>query len=190
MGEGFIKRKLLAQMGVAFEPDILGRILFRGLRGKAQTSDFPVGLGQVRILLGEKFPQVLSAVVTGAVPEHDEFLVRVERLAPLEIRHRIHALASGGFGHMPFVGLQIERPILGLPLPFIGHRHRNRGIAVPPRPPTHIPPHYVTFVLQQHHHRASLNLGPLRCQVFLSLPAAPAPAPRCASGCFSPCGDN
>ena len=49
LGKGFIQRKLLAQMRLAFEPHVLGRILLRGIGSKAHTGDFPVGLGQVGI---------------------------------------------------------------------------------------------------------------------------------------------
>ena len=58
LGKGFIQRKLLAQVGFAFEPHVLGRVLLRGIGSKAYTSDFPVGLGQVCIRIGREISGV------------------------------------------------------------------------------------------------------------------------------------
>ena len=71
LGEGFIQCKLRTQMGFTFEPHILSRILFWSIGSKAQAGDFPVGLGQVGILLREKLLQFLPAVVAGSIPEKE-----------------------------------------------------------------------------------------------------------------------
>src|SRR6185295_17861983 len=71
LGEGFIQRKLLAQMRLAFEPHVLGRILVRGIWSEAHTGDFPVSLGQAAIRLRKKLLKVFPAVIARSVPEKD-----------------------------------------------------------------------------------------------------------------------
>src|SRR5215208_1752331 len=94
LGKGFVQRKLLAQMRLALEPHVLRRILLRGIGSKAQTGDFPVGLGQAGVRLREKLPEFFPSMIAGSVPEKDELLGRIEGLTPLEIRHRVDSIAS------------------------------------------------------------------------------------------------
>jgi hypothetical protein len=100
LGKGFIQCKLLAQMRFAFEPYVLGRILFRGIGGKAQAGDFPVGLGQGGILLREKLLQFLPAVITGPIPQEEQFLVWIQGLTPSNIGYRIDPIPCRGFIQM------------------------------------------------------------------------------------------
>src|SRR5215510_247095 len=86
LGKGFIQRKLFAQMGLALEPHVFDRILFWRIGGKAHAGDFPVGLGQAGILLCEKLLPLLSAMVTGPIPEKQQLLGGIQRLASLKIR--------------------------------------------------------------------------------------------------------
>jgi hypothetical protein len=69
LGKGFIQDKLLAQMRLALEPHILGRILLRGVRSKAHTGHFPVGLGQATVRLCEKLLDLFPSVIPRTVPE-------------------------------------------------------------------------------------------------------------------------
>lgn len=71
---------------------------------------------------------------------------------------------------MELLGQQIECPIVGLPLAFVGHGDHNRRVP--------FPPHQGTFVFEQHDHFSPLNLAPPRLQFFQSPPAVPAPVPR------------
>jgi hypothetical protein len=165
--KGFIHRKLLAQRRFAFEPHVLGRILLRGIGSKPHTGDFPVGLGQVGILLREKLLEFLPSVIAGSIPQEKHFLVGVEALAPLKIRHGIDPVPGGGFMQMKILRQQIERPVIGLPLTLVGHGDNNRGVPLPPRPPTDISPHQVTFGFKQDNQLSPLNLFPARRQFFL-----------------------
>ena len=51
LGESFIQRKQFAQMRLAFEPHVLSGILLWSIASKPYAGVFPVGLGQVGILL-------------------------------------------------------------------------------------------------------------------------------------------
>ena len=71
LGKGLIQRKLLAQMRLALKPHILGRILFRGIGSKAQTGDFPVGLGQAVVRFCKKLLDLFPTMIPRPVPEID-----------------------------------------------------------------------------------------------------------------------
>ena len=68
---------------------------------------------------------------------------------------------------MELLGQQIERAVIGLPLPLVGHRDLNRRIPLAPDHAADIAPHYVTFVFEQDNHFSPLNRFPPRCQFFV-----------------------
>lgn len=88
-------------------------------------------------------------------------------LTPFEVSHRIFAVASVKGMEMKLLGPQIDRPIVRLPLAFIGDFDRNLLIAWPPHFPTHISPQQVAFVFQQHDQLAAFDFGTVRLQFFL-----------------------
>ena len=71
LGEGLIQRKVLAQMGLALAPHLLGWLLVGGMGSKAQTRDLPVSLGQAVVRLCEQLLDLFPAVIPCSVPEID-----------------------------------------------------------------------------------------------------------------------
>ena len=139
--KGFIHCKLLAQMRFTFEPNVLRRILLRGIGREKHTGNLPVGLGQPGIRARKKLLEVLPPVIARPIPQEKQFLVGVEALTPFNIRDRIGTIPSGRFVQMKILRQQIERTVIGLPLTLVGHGDNNRSVALAPRPPTDISPH-------------------------------------------------
>lgn len=106
-------------------------------------------------------------MIAGTIPKYKELFARIKALTPFQVSHGIFAVTSVKGVKMKLMGQQIDRPIVGLPLPFIGDVDRNLLITWPPHFPTHIPPQQVALVFQQDDQLTIFDFGTMRLQFFL-----------------------
>lgn len=140
------KAPVFANILFAFQPNVLNRVLFGGIGCKEQTGD-PPGRGRQPVIEGGEVGHHFGTFMIGcSIPDEQQAFARIFLTKQVEKSYRRLSIASGVSLNGGFARLLLNRPIIGLALPKVGHRDGHALVRFTPDIAASIIPQQVTFV--------------------------------------------